>query len=128
MPKPGSIPKADAKHMLNQHSAMFGDSATTLMFIMFNQTQQHAVVKALAGRVKSDCSNFAEFSKIFNADNFQERCDAAALDPNGPDSCSILHDILPMVWFSGEPFPFGPAERARSIADANAMVYRFGPP
>ena len=31
-----------------------------------------------------------------------------------------------MVWFSGEPVTFGPAERARTIADANAMVYRFG--
>jgi hypothetical protein len=49
--KPGSIPTADAKHMLNQHSAIFGDSAT-LIFIMFNQTQRHVVVKALAGRVK----------------------------------------------------------------------------
>ena len=54
---------------------------------MFNQTQRHAVVKALAGRVKSGRSNFAEFSNIVNADNFQERCDAAALDPNGPDAC-----------------------------------------
>ena len=35
---------------------------------------------------------------------------------------------MPLVRFSGEPVPFGPAERARSIADANAMVYRFGPP
>ena len=33
-----------------------------------------------------------------------------------------------MVWFSGGPVRFGPAEHARSIADANAMVYRFGPP
>ena len=35
--KPGSIPKDDAAHTLNQHSGIFGDSAT-LMFIIFNQT------------------------------------------------------------------------------------------
>ena len=67
--------------MLNQHSAIFGDSAT-LIFIMFNQTQQHTVVKALEGRVKSGRSNFAAFSNIVNADNFQAWCDAAALEPN----------------------------------------------
>ena len=64
---------------------------------MFNQTQQHALVKALAGRVKSGQSNFTVFSNIVNADNFQARCDAAALDPNGPVAWSLLHDILPMV-------------------------------
>jgi hypothetical protein len=58
--KPDSIPKADATHILNQHSVIFEDSAT-LIFIMFNQTQRHDVVKALAGRVKSGRSNFAEF-------------------------------------------------------------------
>ena len=95
--------------MLNQHSGIFGNSAT-LIFIMFNQTQRRAVVKALAGRVKSGISNFATFSNIVNADNFQARCDAAALDPNGPDAWSLLRDIFPMVWFSGEPVPFGRAE------------------
>ena len=43
---PVSIPKAEAVHMLNQHSGIFGDSAT-LIFIMFNQTQRHTVVNSL---------------------------------------------------------------------------------
>ena len=109
--KPGSIPKAGAVHMLNQHSGIFGNSAA-LIFIMFNQTQRHAVVKALAGRVKSGQRNFNAFSNIVNADNFQAQCNAAALEPNGPVAWSLLCDIFPMVWFSGEPVPFGPAVHA----------------
>ena len=79
---------------------------------MFNQTQQHAVVKALAGRVRSGRSNFTACSYIVNTDNFQARCDPAALDQNGPVAWILLCDILLMVWFSGEPVPFGPAELA----------------
>ena len=99
-----------------------------IIIIIINQTQKHAVVKSMAGRVKSGQSNFTAFSNIFNSDNFQKRCDAAALDQNGPVARRILHDVLPMVWFLGEPVLFGPAECAQSIAGANAMVYRFGPP
>ena len=62
--------------------------------------------------LKHQLENFTAFSNIVNADNFQEQCDAAVLDPNRPIAQSLLHDIFPVVHFSGENVPFGPAERA----------------
>ena len=95
---------------------------------MFNETQRHAVVQSLAAKVKASPESFAAFSNIVHDAGFQERCDRAAENPNGPVARNLLHDILPHIRVAGGNVPFGPAERAMSISELYAMCYRFGLP
>jgi hypothetical protein len=70
--KTGSIPKADAYHLLNQQSGIIAKDYT-VTFIMFNETQRHAVVQSLAAKVKASPESFAAFSNIVHDAGFQER-------------------------------------------------------
>ena len=87
--KPGSIPQADALHMLTQHSGKFKHDAN-LIFMVFNQGQRHAVAQSLAAKVKSSPVNFSAFSNIVNAPGFQKRCDTAAQELNGTVARRLL--------------------------------------
>jgi len=124
---PGSIPKADCYHLLNQQSGIIAKDYS-VTFILFNESQRHAVVQSLAAKVKASPESFAAFSNIVHDDGFQERCDRAAENPNGPVARNLLHDILPHIRVAGGNVPFGPAERAMSISQLYAMCYRFGLP
>ena len=86
-----------------------------MTFIIFNETQRHAVVQSLAAKVKASPENFAVFSNIVHDAGFQARCDTAAKNPNGPVAGRLLHKILPHICVAGGNVPYGPAEQAISI-------------
>ncbi len=66
---PGSIPKADCYHLLNQQSGIIAKDYT-VTFILFNESQRHAVVQSLAAKVKASPESFAAFSNIVHDDGF----------------------------------------------------------
>ena len=130
-PKPdgagGSIPALKLRHLLRQYTGRFA-KCKPLLFLLANQLQRHAAVRAASCLVKDDPASFAKFAEMVADEDFQALLDEAAEDPDGDARHTVIKRVMPVVNIVTGAVPYGSAARKRAITSIIAYARLFGCP
>ena len=77
---------------------------SSLLFVLANQKQRHAVLRSVGVRVKR--TSFDEFKKIVNGEAFIPDLKAAIENPRSEEAAKIKKKVLPMLSLAGKRTPW----------------------
>ena len=125
LPQNGHCKKAHRNLMLH-HSNTFS-SSTTLMLLLVNVLQRHAVNRAVGLRVVNSPAAFAAFADLVSDAGFVELLEQAIKNPKGKEALQVFSKVLPFISISGKCVPWGSLERSSLVGDLLALGRRHGP-
>ena len=123
--KDGSCRKMH-RHMMLHHSNVFATN-TTLMLLLVNVMQRHAVNRAVGLKVANNPEAFAKFLELVADPEFTTLLQIGMKNPKGKEAHDIFTKVLPFISLSGKYVPWGSLERASLVGDILALARRYGP-
>ena len=116
----GTLPPGFVQHLLYQHDGRFAKDQEFL-FLLFNQQQRHANVRAISTRVKGHPAKMQRFLDLVRSKDFRDEMKRAINETFGKEARKVLGKLLPLLGTAGAKVPGSSSKQHSDLS----MVYAY---
>lgn len=121
----GTLSVVQRRHLLTQFTNLFSNSYTVLC-VLGNQTQRHAVVGSVAAMAKTD--TFSTVVQLMSSEKFWKEVQYAMDNLESDETRKLLKKLLPLFAIVGKDKPWGKFARGAFKAKILGVSERHGFP